>query len=69
MIDYDKEDEDPIVAEVRRAREEIFAEYGYDLQAMFEAFQKREATSGAYYATPRSREMNASPSDPAKKVG
>jgi hypothetical protein len=34
MIDYDKPDDDPIVAEVRRAREEILASFNYDLRAM-----------------------------------
>jgi hypothetical protein len=69
MIDYDKEDEDPIVAEVRRAREEMFAEYGYDLRAMFEAFQQREATSGHLYATPASPRDATAPAAPDKKVG
>jgi hypothetical protein len=70
MIDYDKEDEDPIVAEVRRAREEIFAEYGYDLRAMFEAFQQREATSGHTYASPATRaDTSLQPKDATKKVG
>ena len=69
MIDYDKEDEDPVVAEVRRAREEMFAEYGYDLRAMFKAFQQREATSGHLYATPASRRNSPAPTTADKKVG
>jgi hypothetical protein len=69
MIDYDKPDDDPIVAEVRRAREEILAECNYDLKALCEAMQRREAMSRAHYATPRSRETPLPTSDPAKKVG
>jgi hypothetical protein len=34
--------EDPIVQEVRRAREEIFAKYGYDLDALFDAMKELE---------------------------
>lgn len=43
MIDYNKPDEDPIVAEVRRAREEIAARYNYDLQAIAEGIMKCQA--------------------------
>ena len=69
MIDYDKPDDDPVVAEVRRIREEIFAEYNYDLRAMFEDMQRREATSGRRYATPPPRADAPAPVDTAKKVG
>ncbi len=55
MIDYDKPDDDPVVAEVRRIREEIFAEYHYDLAAYCEAIQRRQETSGRLYATPADR--------------
>lgn len=69
MIDYDKPDDDPVVAEVRRIREEIAAEYGYDVRAMFAALQRAEATSGRRYATPADRTETAAPTGPAKKVG
>lgn len=70
MIDYDKPDNDPVVAEVRRAREALTAEYRYDLRAISEAMQRRQATSGARYATPASRAAAPAPSDAAaKKVG
>ena len=32
MIDYDKPDDDPVVAEVRRAREEIAAGFDFNLE-------------------------------------
>jgi hypothetical protein len=38
--------EDPIVAEVRRAREEIAKRFNYDLRAMFEDARRRQAQSG-----------------------
>ena len=41
MIDYDKEDDDPVVAEVRRIREQILAEYNGDLHALCEAARRR----------------------------
>jgi hypothetical protein len=69
MIDYDQPDDDPVVAEVRRIREEIFAEYNYDLRAMFEDMQRREATSGRRYATPAERPITPAPADVTKKVG
>ena len=69
MIDYDKIDEDPVVAEVRRIREELFAEYNYDLAAYCEAMIRRQATSGARYATPADRAEAAAPAAPDKKVG
>lgn len=36
MIDYDKPDDDPIVAEVRRIREELAARFNFDLHAICE---------------------------------
>lgn len=41
MIDYDKQDDDPIVAEVRRAREAYAAKFNYDLRAIFADIQRR----------------------------
>ena len=38
--------EDSIVAEVRRAREEIAERFNYDLRAMIEDARKRQALSG-----------------------
>lgn len=47
--------EDPIVAEVRRIREEIFAEYGDDLEAYaahIMALQEEDKKRGVTYARP-----------------
>ncbi len=41
MIDYDKEEDDPVVAEVRRAREAYAAKFNYDLRAIFADIQRR----------------------------
>ena len=38
--------QDNVVAEVRRAREEIAKRFNYDLRAIFEDAKKRQALSG-----------------------
>ena len=38
--------DDPIVAEVRKARETIAKRYNHDLRAMVRDMQKRQKTSG-----------------------
>jgi hypothetical protein len=38
--------EDPIVAEVRRVREELAARFNYDVKAMFADMRKRQAALG-----------------------
>ncbi len=50
MIDYDKSDPDPVVAEVRHAREEIMGRFNFDLDELFAETQRRQATSGRNYA-------------------
>lgn len=48
--------EDPIVAEVRRIREEIFAGFGYDLEAYAAhiiTLQEEDKKQGVKYASPR----------------
>ncbi len=37
---------DPIVEEVRRVRDELAAEYGYDLRRIAEASRERQKTCG-----------------------
>jgi hypothetical protein len=69
MTDYDKPDDDPVVAEVRCIREALFAEYNYDLTAYCEEMMRRQATSGARYATPADRPATPASTDTAKKVG
>jgi hypothetical protein len=39
--------EDPIVAEVHRAREKLAAQYNFDVEAMFADMQKRQVALGA----------------------
>jgi hypothetical protein len=43
--------EDPIVAEVRRIREEHSARFGHDLDAIFRDIQERQRTSGRTYVS------------------
>ncbi|MEY6434018.1 hypothetical protein ABC977_16560 [Thioalkalicoccus limnaeus] len=47
--------EDPIVAEIRRFREEHAEKYGHDLKRIVEALREYEATSGrkVVYREPR----------------
>jgi len=49
--------EDPIVAEVRRVRDELAAEFNYDVHAIFEDMRKREAqrASGSGSTSKRKR--------------
>jgi len=51
MIDYDQPDNDPVVAEVRRAREEFAAEFHNDLHSIFKEMQRRQAAAGRTYAS------------------
>jgi hypothetical protein len=55
MIDYEKPDDDPIVAEVRRARETVSARYKHDLNAVFAEMERRQETGGKKYVTPPPR--------------
>jgi hypothetical protein len=43
---------DPIVAEVRRAREALFAEAHYDIYEFFERLSARQAASGHQLVKP-----------------
>jgi hypothetical protein len=49
-MEEDRPDEqpwqDPIVAEVRRIREALFAEAGYDIHEFFRRLSEKQATSG-----------------------
>ncbi|NOX53632.1 MAG: hypothetical protein GXP27_04190 [Planctomycetes bacterium] len=38
--------EDPIVADVRRVRDELCAKFNYDVKAIFEDMRQRQATVG-----------------------
>ena len=41
--------DDPIVAEVRRIRDEHAAQFNYDLDAIYQDLKERERTSGRKY--------------------
>jgi hypothetical protein len=69
MIDYDKPDDDPVVAEVRRAREEIAAGFDFNLRTACEEMQRRQATSGRRYVSTPPRPVEAEISGPTKKAG
>ncbi len=51
--------EDPIVAEVRRARDEIAKRFNYDRRALFEDVKKRQAQSGREIVSPPPRPAKA----------
>lgn len=40
---------DPIIAEVRKARDEQAAQFGYDIAAIFKHLQTQQQTSGRRY--------------------
>jgi hypothetical protein len=69
MIDYDKPDDDPIVAEVRRAREELAAGFNYDLRAICEEMQRRQETTGRKYASLAQKQPQPISDAPTKKAG
>jgi len=43
--------DDPIVAEVRRIRDEYARKFNYDLDAIFRDIEKRQSTSGRTYVS------------------
>ena len=53
--------EDPIVAEVRRIRDEHAARYDYDLRKIYEALKEREKRSGRKLVSYPSREPKPVP--------
>jgi hypothetical protein len=71
MIDYDKEDDEPIVAEVRAAREAYAAKFNFDLRAIFADLQRRTAEAERAGATVVSLPPRRPDGwkEPAKKVG
>jgi hypothetical protein len=48
---------DPIVDEVRAARDEIAKEHGYDIDAIFAALRALEATSGREHVSLPARKL------------
>ena len=51
--------EDPIVAEVRRAREELAARFDFDVKAIFADIRNRQAALGARLTSPKNRTESA----------
>ena len=47
--------EDPIVAEVLRAREKLAAECNYDIKSFFAGLRKRQAALGDRLVSPKKR--------------
>jgi hypothetical protein len=71
MIDYDKPDDDPVVAEVRRIREEILARYGGDLHALIADAQRsteEAARAGKKVSSPTPRNLEPQPAS-TKRAG
>jgi hypothetical protein len=53
--------EDPIVAEVRRVREQLAAKFNYDVHAIFEDMRKREALRSSNLVSPPPKRKRRSP--------
>ena len=51
--------EDPIVAEVHRAREELAAAFDFDVKAIFADLRKRQAALGARLVRPKKQPNQA----------
>ncbi len=67
MIDYDKPDDDPIVAEVRKAREEFAAHFNFDLRTIFEDLREQRDNGQTYVSLPPRRPQGWN--GPEKKAG
>jgi hypothetical protein len=63
----DNDSDDPIVEEVRQAREQYAARFGYDLRDMCEDLRRRSADRGAKTVTLPPRRVPQTP-PPAKKA-
>ena len=57
--------QDPIVAEVHRTRQMLAAKFNFDIDAMFEDMQKRQAALGERLVSPQ---MRAEPTAEADRV-
>jgi hypothetical protein len=69
MIDYNQPDDDPIVADVRRAREEIAAQFNYDLTTLWENLRLQQPASGRTYVSHPPRRIAPTSNPPQKAVG
>ncbi len=60
--------EDPIVAEVRRAREELSARFNFDVKAIFADLRNRQSASGVQLVSRKIRAKSKGPAIQEKKV-
>ena len=56
--------EDPIVSEVRRIREELSAQFNYDVRAIFADMRKRQAALGSRLVRRTSMHKSEQPAAP-----
>jgi len=61
--------EDPIVAEVHRAREKLAAEYNFDITAFFADLRKRQAALGGRLVHPKKRAEPTAETDRGRHSG
>ena len=61
--------EDPIVAEVHRAREKLAADCNYDVEAFFAAVRKRQESQGARLVPQKKRTEPETDSDRSRHSG
>ena len=55
--------DDPIMAELRAARDRLAARFNYDVEAIFRHIQEREARSGLTYVRCPPRSSEAAPGE------
>lgn len=61
--------EDPIVAEVHRARQKLVAECNYDIKAFFASLRKRQASLGDSLVSPEKRAEPTTEADRGRQIG
>ena len=61
--------EDPIVKEVHRIREELAAEYGFDVKAIFTELRKRQASLGSRLVPQKTRAERTAATDGGRPAG
>ena len=61
--------EDPIVAEVHRAREMLAAKFNFDIDAIFADMQKRQAALGDRLVLPKTRAEPTAEAAPGRHPG
>ena len=59
--------EDPIVAEVHRAREKLAAQYNFDIGAFFADLRKHQAALGERLILPKKTAEQTAESDPGRR--